>query len=382
MILIKSSYLNFFSLTALLWASLAGGLVFFFPLNEYGEFAIPRTILLVGDLTLATLSIPAILLIFRTRAYLSLNSLAIIAFIVVSTVASFKMLLTMDMYDYFHYFVRNFLLYFIFGYIIFISASINSVHQNNKLILILYYCIAFPAILICFFYFFGCNDVFWERSRLTGTLINHNSFAFVCVFFLYWAFNQKKYFRVALVGLLILFSGSLTGIVGFVLLFFLRPMQSFILVFIATLFCLVYEAFFSSLHFVSKFQQIIMSDSGHMTSKSARVDQFNWVINDFIINPLNLLIGYLDSTQFERFDSQYYNILVNFGFFAMVSFLFIIYRMFLAVRSKEVLLFLIWCFFAFAITAFLSRWNILLIFFFIMGYGVSNNQCIIFRALK
>ena len=105
------------------------------------------------------------------------------------------------------------------------------------------------------------------------------------------------------------------------------------------------------------------------------MDQLDWFLDNFLFSPSAWPVGVLNIDSFGRFDSQYYNVAVNFGLFALLAFAGMCFEFYRLSRSKAVRLYLLWCVVAFSLTAFLSRWNLVIMFFYFVGYGISLGRC-------
>ena len=371
MIIKKESLLRFFLVISVYWASFSGIFVFWTPLSEYGEFTVPRAVLMAGDIILFAGSVLVAPLIKKSIYFRNAFTITLI-FILICTIASAKLANNITPQDYLHYFGRNFLFYFLIGLMAMAVSMATDPTFHEKFLDI--YTIAFAGVslVICILYFTGNRDLFWEGTRLTGPMINHNSFAFVCVFLLFRLIQKENYLLSSLYIGFIFLSGSATGMLSIAAIAILKPRVGLLISMAFFAGAYLYYNELEGMHFFYKIDQLFYSNETHLTSLSSRQDQYSWFVNNFLLSPSAWPLGVLHQNEFLRFDSQYYNIAVNFGAIALATLAASYYIYFRAIPIKSVRLFLVWAAIAMVMTAFLSRWNIIIIFFYILGYGISH----------
>lgn len=359
------------------WALIAGSFVYLQSYSRDEEFYINRSILFVSDGFLILCSTFLLLILARFRR-IEL-SLAGPMFIVASlmVVASLKTLYLVGPINYLHYFGRNFLVYFFVSIVV--VQAVSQVRPNNvvKIISFFYFLVIIGCLLVTILYMLVDASFFWGGSRLTGTLINHNSLAFVLAFFCIFYFFRRAYLRVVIAYFFIILSGSITGMTVIFLLAFFRPVLS--LAFLASLSSVFYIFFIDQfsiqdIHFAYKVFEILSNPDTHLTSASARLEQSLWFYKYVLLDPSSWVVGVLKQDEILLFDSQYYNFVSNFGLISSLAFFGLIVYSIFRIKSPDFRAYLVWSLGALILTAFLSRWNVVLFYFFVIGAGFSMHS--------
>jgi len=365
--------------TLLTWALLAGVGVYFTPLNGYGEFHLPIIISLAGDMF--AMGITLLIFIFFHNMNEKFDGIEItsIVFLLFTFLLSLFHLLFWELNEFFHYYFRNIFYYFSIGLVVYHYGKKISTHKWDTYFKTLFYVISTISFLLLFLEGITGNAGFflWEGSRLCGTMINHNSFGALMIFFLYWSFFKydgllNLYSIISL--FLIFLTGSLTAYIGVILLLLRKPIIIVALIIVSLISWELFSETLLEFSAIYKIHEILTNENTHLTSLSARIEQFYWVIDNVFDNLSTFLFG-VKSTIFLRFDSQYYQIISNLG--VMSLFFFIIYGLtaFLTVSKKSSRLYILWLFcIAMFMTSFLTRWNMILVFFAILAYGASVND--------
>lgn len=355
------------------WALSAGALVFFNESLKGEEFYVNSIFLLAGDILLILVSLSLLLVLVKFRRLKKSLFYAMTAVLLLMFVVSLKVLYLAGGEGYLHYFGRNFLAYFFVSIVVVQAVFQVDSRGILKIIDRFYFFLILGCVSVSVLFFFVSYDFFWGGNRLTGTLINHNSLAFVLAFFCIFYFSKMNYLKSAVAYIFIVMSGSVTGMTVALLFVFFRPIYFFVFISVGSLIFYLFmldDFSINDLHFVYKIYEILNNPDTHLTSASARLDQWEWFYENVLLEPVAWIIGVLDQSKILLFDSQYYNFVSNFGFISSLSFFMLI--AFAAFRGKciAVSFYLIWSIFAFSLTAFLSRWNVMVFYFFIIGVSL------------
>lgn len=360
-------------------------LVYFYPLNNYGEPQIPTYFKLFFDVLILLI---ICLFGFKRR----FNEVHFFGFIFLVTVLliGFLHVPHTSITDYLHYSVRNIFFYSLFLFVdIYPKVDPQKFQRfHERLFKVILY---FGIILFVFQKIgvpnpFGFNDWMWEKNRLISSWLNPNSFGFYLIFYLfYYYYKEKKvtFFLGLIVGGIFL-TGSLTAIlgvvffIGYLLIKFLsqQKIKSSYLI-IAALAFPVFVYLVISLgaldYIIFKIDVLFIQKSKIHTSVSTRVQNIYDLVHYFSINNIpSILIGDLETSEYRRLDSQYLNIFYNYGLIGLLSYL--LFQMSIltyllknpSFYSKAFILFSIWLYIiAFNLTAYLYRPN-LVVFYFIM----------------
>ncbi|MDH4867576.1 hypothetical protein SBO82_11420 [Alcaligenes nematophilus] len=359
-----------------------GATSLFAPLNEYGEMVIPKDIYIFFDLF--SILIFFVLLFSSKWNIKNPDPIFIFWFIFVFSLFIFSArgAYSLRSIDYIHYFFRNQIFYvFLGGLIYHYCSSIEKNRFNSFLFLLLCSQLIFSFIIVLLEYSIG--GFFWEGSRLTGTLLNHNSYGVFLTFFSFWIWYSyegkfsTKIFIWSLIALLITLSGSVTAIIG-LFLSIARNLKMVIFLGLATVigFWLFFDDIMN-LHFIWKINQIFFEKSTHLTSLSAREMQLQLFL-DSISNPVNWVFGASQNNSYMLFDSQYYNIFFNFGIIPVFLFLLLAATIIKKHSNNWYSIYYSWFFlFACSMTAFFSRPIIIILFFFFLANtGLPANSSI------
>lgn len=369
-----------FAVNALLYS-----LVYFYPLNDFGEPQIPKFLKLLYDIILVVFILSVG---FRNK----LNEVHIFALIFLAAVLVIGVLHIphTSLVDYLHYSVRNLFFYNLFLFLnltSYIEIKKFSAFHEKLFMFILYLGLLFFTLQkLGVRNPFGFHEWMWEKNRLITSWLNPNSLGFYMIFYLfYFYFRENKVsILLGLIAATIFLSGSLTAIIGVVFFIvylsfkFLKSKKlkaSYVVIIsiltpvfiylIITLGALDYILFKIDILFIQK--------SKVHTSVSTRVQNIEDLINYLSIdNIVSILFGDFNTNNYRRLDSQYLNVFYNYGLIGLMSYIFfqlaIIKELFKypSLYSKAFIAFSIWLYFiAFNLTAYLYRPN-LVIFYSIM----------------
>ena len=375
-----------FTVNALLYA-----LVYFFPLNEFGEPQIPIFLKLIYDLIL-------VFSIFLFGFKRKLNEVQIFGFIflmVILLVGSFHIPHT-SITDYLHYSVRNIFFYSLFLFVDF-PSKINivkfQVFHERLFKFILYFGLTlFILQKLGVRNPFGFHEWMWEKNRLITSWLNPNSLGFYLIFYLFYFYFKKNKVTVflGLIAASIFLSGSLTAIIGTVFfigylgLKFLTSRKlkgSYVLIISIAVPIFVYLIISLGAfdYILFKIDILFVQKSKIHTSVSTRVNNIIDLINYFSIdNFISILMGDFDTSTYRRLDSQYLNIFYNYGLIGLLSyFCFQVSILIELIKnpseySKAFIAFSFWLYLiAFNLTAYLYRPNLVVFYFVMLVFTMS-----------
>ncbi|MGD9686125.1 MAG: hypothetical protein AB7U43_04030 [Desulfobacter sp.] len=370
------------------WSFLSGLGVYFNDLNEYGEFALTSFQVLLGDFLILFIIVAIVMMNCKNRKLFVLNKFEISLwfFVIISIFASVKGFFSWGLNEYVHFFLRNQIYYIIVGYIVYsVAKEFDKIFFEKLFRFAFFSNFIISLALFALEFFDGFNGKYlWGGTRLCGTLINHNNYGFISVFFLFWSYfsdMNHKWIMVFISFVLIMASGSLTAVSSLLFLMFISPRVFLFYVVIALFSILFFWEDLSKIHLIYKVTEVLLNEDTHLTSASARINQLEFV-RDLLVNVFNWPIGILDSHGYLRFDSQYYNLIVNLGVVSFCSFLCVAVYAIFYTKKNHFKLFVFWLFvIAFSLTAFMSRWNVIIIIFFILAYfHSSKNTCIVSKS--
>ncbi|PIB28701.1 hypothetical protein BFP77_08680 [Maribacter sp. 4U21] len=369
-----------FALNALLYS-----LVYFYPLNDFGEPQIPQFLKLLYDLILVFF---IIIIGFKSK----LNQIHIFAsiFLITILVLGLIHISHTSIADYLHYSVRNIFFYNLF---LFLNLTYNvDISKFTDFHERLFKFILYFGLL--FFSFqklgvtnpFGFHEWMWEKNRLIASWLNPNSLGFYLIFYLFYFYFKENKISIFL-GLIvasIFLSGSLTAIigvvffVGYVSVKFLKSKKlkpSFLLLIsvLSPIFIYMIIELGAFDYILFKIDVLFIQKSTVHTSVSTRVQNINDLIEYMSFdNIASILFGDFNSENYRRLDSQYLNIFYNYGLIGLVSYLFfqlaVLHELmkYPSQFSKAFIAFSLWLYLiAFNLTAYLYRPN-LVIFYSIM----------------
>lgn len=358
-----------------------GSVSVFSPLNEYGEFFIPGNFYILFDILSVFVFFVLTCFAFFKFPSESVDNIFISWFFFCFFLILFSLygFYTLSYTEYVHYFLRNQFFYVFLGGVVFYYCLRIDYDIFNSFMFFLLICQIFFSLIVILLEFF-MGGYFWEGSRLTGSLVNHNSYGVFLVFFSFWILSSyageswKRYSLWASIAILVVLSGSVTAILG-VALSVLRNFRSvfFLFLFFIFSFTIFYDDIMN-LHFVWKINQIFFEDSTHLTSLSARERQFDYFLSS-VSDPDSWFFGVNSEKEYMRFDSQYYNIFFNFGIFPFLSFLLMAFFIVKKHIKSWFFIYYLWFFVvACSMTAFFSRPIMIILFFFFLA-----NTCLFER---
>jgi hypothetical protein len=281
--------------------------------------------------------------------------------------------------DWLHYMVRNIIFYFYAGALAWFYLMKRPFSEINKMIYWFFIVQIVLCILILYFFFVeGEKNLLWGHSRLTGTMLSPNNFGMLSLFFVYWSLIERRnnlvWFVLFFSGCSMVFlSGSLSALIGLVLLFTIRLRRFIFLIFTSVI---IYFMLVNDVIYLEVFDKIgrILVDFNTVNSVSHRVDQVKFLYDGFLSNPVDFTLG-ISRITFARFDSNHLNLIINFG---LISILFYLYFAFSVINKLKILESKVFFFWFFIISSSLSpmmnRWNAIMLLFFALSYFVKKEE--------
>ena len=212
----QTIFLIVFAINALLY-----GVVYFFPLNDFGEPQIPKILKIVYDLILIST-----VLLFGFKKKLNEVQIFGFAFLTIVLIIGIFHIPHTSITDYLHYTVRNVFFYSLFLFVDFFKninfEKFQLFHEKLFKYILFFGLILFILQKLGIKNPFGFNGWWmWEKNRLISTWLNPNSLGFYLIFYLFHFYFKKNKVSVflGLIAASIYLSGSLTAIV--VLIFFI-----------------------------------------------------------------------------------------------------------------------------------------------------------------
>lgn len=382
----QSIFFFVFTINALLYA-----LVYFYPLNEFGEPQIPTYLKLIYDLILIT----SIFLFGFKRNLNEVQIFGIIFLLVILLIGTFHIPHT-SITDYLHYTVRNIFFYSLFLFVDF-PTKINlvkfQVFHERLFKFILYFGLAlFILQKSGVSNPFGFHEWMWEKNRLITSWLNPNSLGFYLIFYLFYFYFKKNKVTLflGLIAASIFLSGSLTAILGviffigylglkFVMSRKLKASYALIILIAIPIFVYLIINLGALDYILFKIDILFVQKSKIHTSVSTRVKNIIDLINYFSMdNYASILVGDFNTSTYRRLDSQYLNIFYNYGLVGLLSyFCFQISILIQLIKnpsdySKAFIAFSLWLYFiAFNLTAYLYRPNLVVFYYVMLVFTMS-----------
>lgn len=369
------------------------GLVYFYPLNEFGEPQIPIYFKLVLDLFLV-----GVIFLFGFNKSFDLPQISYIVFLGAVLVFGLLHIYHTSPEDYLHYSIRNVFYYSLFFFINpFRQISLERFERFHQKV---FNWVLYAGLLLFVLQIIGIPNPFgfawmWEKNRLITSLLNPNSLGFYLIFYLFFYYNKFKEvnLKILLIVLSIFLTGSITAILGVVLSAFILLLiyvsgkkfkKIYVLLFTVLVPILAYGAYYFGVfdYIWFKIDVLFIQKDKTYTSVSTRIqnliDLYNYFTWDNIIS---IFFGDFNTTVFRRLDNQYLNIFYNYGLITLLIYLLsliaIIYKILTWKTSyaKPFLFFNLWLFFiAFNLTAYLFRPNLVVFYFIIYQYIKQSDK--------
>lgn len=373
--------------------SLLYGLVYFYPLNNFGEPTIPIFLKLIFDLLLLQFYFAS-----GFKKFIDIERALFLNFLIICLIIGLVHIPQIGIIEFIHFTVRNVFFYSLVFFVNFYNPTICT--KFSKFHLRVFEFVLYAGLILFSLRILKINNPFafgawfWEGNRLISTWLNPNSLGFYLLYYLIFNFyNANKInLKFVLTALSIFLTGSLTAIIGVIYFLFIVIAENFykrfdakyFIFFLLTIPFLVYGSFaFGVFEYIFfKIDVLFINETGVHTSVSTRVENITNLLNYLNWSNLpSILFGDFNTHTFVRLDSQYLNIFYNYGLFALLSyfiFMYVILRNLSVhnnVYSKTMFVFCIWMFLiAFNLTAYLFRSNVSVFFYIMLGLTIYFNK--------